>query len=507
MHRGALALVAVVLLAGCAGLAPGEASFDTAAPGADDGVAHEERQPPDEDVLGFHDGYWHDDPVTVNATGGLNETEREAVTARSIARVEYIRGLEFDEDVNVTVINRTQFTGQQQNWTAANDQEAFEDAKFAALFIVGTGESATSSQQETTNNIVRGFYSPTTKDIVIISDSETPRVDTSILIHELTHAAQDQRFDLEATTAQHPHDLHQARLGLIEGDANLVQQQYESRCGAEWSCVEYAGGGESDSQPSEPHWGLYFTSFFPYSDGPAFTDSLRDGDDWSAVNDAYEKPPNSTVEIMDPDRYGQFEPDAVALSDTGEWDRVRRDGAPDYDVLGPSALAASFAYTLYDDSNTDALVAPNDFLNFDGGEVNKTNPLNYDLAQTRGWQGDRLHVYERNGEVAYVWRLAWESPDAADRFTSDYHDLLGYWGGQRVDGNVWKVDDESPFTGAYRVVTTDDTVTITYAPSRAELDAVRASTDRPTTVTAAEGRVPSGNATAGSTERMVSAGG
>lgn len=473
MYRGVLALVAVVVFAGCIGLAPADVS-------APDGPDNEERPAPDEDELGYHDGYWYDDPIAVNTTNGLNESERDVLAARSIARVEHLRGLEFDKDVNITVINRTQFSGEARNWTVADDQQTFEDAKFAALFMVGTGESASESQQENTGNVVSGFYSPSTEAIVIVSDRERPRVDTTVLIHELTHAAQDQHFDLNATTARYPHDRNQARLGLIEGDANLVQQEYEARCGTEWSCVQYGDGDGGDSQPPEPHWGLYFTSFFPYSDGPTFTQTLRDGDDWSGVNDAFGQPPNSTVEIMNPELYGEFEPEPVTISDAGEWNRVRRDGAPDYDELGPSALAASFAYTLYDDSNPDALITPNDFLNLNDGEVNETDPLNYELAQTQGWRGDRLHVYEQDGEMAYVWRLNWESSAAADRFTEDYHELLGYWGGQRVEGDIWEIGDNSPFTGAYRVTTVDETVTITYAPSQPELTEVRdPAADRP----------------------------
>jgi hypothetical protein len=142
-------------------------------------------------------------------------------------------------------------------------------------------------------------------------------------------------------------------------------------------------------------------------------------------------------------------------------------------VLGQSALTAMFAYTLYDEYNESAVVDSRAFLNVDGVGVNRTDPFEYGLGPTRGWEGDRMHVYERDGEAASVWRLVWASPADAGQFADRYRDLLAHWGGDRVAGGVWVLPEGSPFAGAVSVGVDGDTVTLVRAPERGALGDVR----------------------------------
>jgi len=64
---------------------------------------------------------------------------------------------------------------------------------------------------------VLGYYSPSRGEIVVVSESETPRLDgEGTLAHELVHALQDQHFDLAADPVR-TRDAHQGRNGLVEG--------------------------------------------------------------------------------------------------------------------------------------------------------------------------------------------------------------------------------------------------------------------------------------------------
>jgi hypothetical protein len=146
-----------------------------------------------------------------------------------------------------------------------------------------------------------------------------------------------------------------------------------------------------------------------------------------------------------------------------------------------------FAYTLYDDYNRSRVIEPQEFLNVDeDGEINETDPLNYDIAYASGWDGDRLHIYDTPGEdneTAYVWRLVWDSPAEAEEFAEGYRRLLAHWGGERVDGsaNHWVVPEssESPFADAFYLEVEGDTVTIVNAPTEGELSAVYADYEPP----------------------------
>lgn len=491
MRRAVLLVALCLLLAGCAALAPGDPgaetsttetigepadsaneSVDTDTTQYTDGLSlPEDRTNPTNATIGWYNGYWYDDPVTVNTTGGLNGTERDAVAARSKARVEVIRGLPFEEHVSIDVISREEFRDRQPD---SGETTTLDEIRYEAMFIIGGERSVAEQRERTHGQTVGGFYSVGRGSIVLVSETDTPRVDVETLAHELTHALQDQHFDLSGTMAAETHDQSQARLGLIEGDANAVMYAYGDRCGAFWSCIEYPDEDDAGGNQPDIHMGLYLDSFFPYSSGPSFVETLRDGSDWTAVNRAYDAPPNASREIITPGEYGTFAPADVTIEDrdTGEWVRVRQPGRPDHEVVGRAGMSVMFAYTVYHDENPTMLVAPMDLLNMADDDIDRTNPLNYDLEMTQGWAGDRLQAYERGDETAYVWHIAWDSTDDADRFVDAYTELLEYWGGQQTADGSWAFDDGSEFTGNLQVTTDGNTVTIVNAPTHDSLSAV-----------------------------------
>jgi hypothetical protein len=488
MRLAVLAVAVCVVLSGCATPFATPGGGDTGGTDVDDGtgsdgaqseesrstvVVHEERADPGTDRLGWENGYWHDDPVAVNATDGLNESEREAVIARAMARVEIVRNLEFEQSVNVTVESRSNFSERFGGGETNETLRQFDNAKFEALFLIGNDENSIDTQSANRNQTVAGFYSPGREAIVIVSDSRSPQLDGErTLAHELVHALQDQQFNLSLSETPRTRDAYNARNGLVEGDARAVEREYFDRCGEDWSCLPSASGGDGGDggQPSI-HLGVYVLSFFPYSDGPGLVAHLRDGDDWSAVNDAFGNPPTSSAEVTFPAKYGSFERTDVELRDRASdgWERVRPPDRPDYGVLGPSALTAMFGYTLYDEYNRSSAVEPGEFLNTDAGSVNTSDPFNYGLAPLQGWQGDRLHVYERGAETGYVWRLVWASPEEARLFADRYRAVLAHWGGDEVRDGVWVIEGDSPFAGAVAVEVEGGTVTVVGAPDREAL--------------------------------------
>jgi hypothetical protein len=126
-------------------------------------------------------------------------------------------------------------------------------------------------------------------------------------------------------------------------------------------------------------------------------------------------------------------------------------------------------YTVYDDYNDSAVVSPQALLNLGPTGVDREDPINYDIDATRGWTGDRLHVYHRDDETAYRWRLTWNSTGAADRFAATYRSLLGHWGGTATGGDRWRLPGDSPFSGSHLVEVDGDTVTVAAADSAESL--------------------------------------
>ena len=477
--RLAVVLALLVVLAGCSagyagdpGAAPTTGTPDTAA----NGPPASDPPDPTTDTLAWENGYWANETLTLDRSDGLNGTERDAVVSRAMARVERTRGLEFEQDVPVELVSREEFQqgGSRDYGTAFR---RFDNAKFEALFLVGEGTDSLATQSANRGSSVAGFYAPGQGRIVVIYGGETPDLPgEGTLAHELVHALQDQHFGLGSITAS-TREGSNANKGLVEGDANLVQDRYMANCGAAWRCLPAPEGSSGGGSDGDFHVGVYVLNFFPYSDGPGFVDYYRQRGGWARGNELYAEPPASTEQVIHPRKYA-VEPDPptdVRLGDTARngWTRVRPDGRDDAAVLGQSAIVSMFAYTLYDDYDESAVVAPDAFLNRKDGKLDRSDPFDYAIDYADGWDGDRLHVYTRDGETAYVWKTTWDSPAEAREFADGYRELLRHWGGERVRDGVYRIDD-GPFADSFRLVVDGDTVTVVNAPSTPALGDVYA---------------------------------
>ncbi|WP_269449507.1 Hvo_1808 family surface protein [Halobacterium sp. CBA1126] len=237
----AVAFVALVVLAGCQ--SPGATGGNDPVEGPAAGEF--DYADPAGDALGWEGGYWHNESIPVTVEDGLNESERRMVVDRSMARVEHLRGIEFDERVPVDVISRTTYREEYTGGGNASDAMAtFDNVKFEALFLVGERNDSLAVQDDNRGSNVLGFYSPREDRIVVISESETPTIDENTLGHELMHALQFRNF--EANFSSPTRDKANAHNGLIEGEASFLDGRYGEHCGDEWECAtpEAAGGGD-----------------------------------------------------------------------------------------------------------------------------------------------------------------------------------------------------------------------------------------------------------------------
>ena len=450
-----LALLALVLLAGCA--AP-TGSVD-APPDDSSNLSDGQR-----DVQGWENGHWYNDSLSVDPDDGPNESELDAVVARSMARVERVRGVEFENDVNVTVVTRSEYERNAPGSAPSGGDRAFQNVKHRALFLIGNGADATDLSRQNTESAVLGYYDTREDRVVLVSDSETPRVDEITLSQELYHAYQfrygndvEIRALLPATD-----DNIAAVLSLVEGDANLVDDRYERRCEAEWDCLRPRAGGADaaagNASRENIHMGLYLLEYFPYAEGQSYVESVRGRDGWDGVTAEYADPPVSTEQVIHGNGVGGPVPLDLPDRSTADWERIRRSEGGGSTTVGERGLATMFAYTLYDDRN-ETLVDPASFVRRSEGNVS----LDYDLQYSNGWGNDLLYAYENDGDTGYVWRVRWDERADARTFTEGYERLLRYHGATRAGGH-WVVDG-GPFAGAYYVERRGDTVTLVNAPS------------------------------------------
>ena len=436
----------------------------------------------DTTVIGCWDGVSHDETFTFNQSDGLTPNQLEALTHRSMARVEYVRERPFRTDVPVETVTREEFrangTGGTSN-ESAEDGRAFDrwnDQVWEALFVVGANESSAEAIDTVFGGSVSGFYSPADDRIVlVIPAGSAVQIEESTLVHELTHGMQDQYHDL--TRSQYVGTTQDADLavdGLIEGEAVYIEERYTERCGDQWQCLPAPESDGSGGGLGSINVGILQTILQPYVDGPFYVERLVETGGWEAVDAAMADPPSSTAAVIH--REPAYETRDITFEDTarGDWttypDQVM-DGA---ETAGEASMFVMFWYQSYAEPPRTPVLDPADdargniqlHLRPDGTLQTRT-AYNYDHPVTAGWAGDELYPYrndagdtERDG---YVWVTAWQTPGDAAEFEAAYHRLLDAHGATPAS-NGTQVVSTGGFQGSYGVERDGTRVTIVHGP-------------------------------------------
>ena len=173
---------------------------------------------------------------------------------------------------------------------------------------------------------VAGYYDPKTKTVYLL-DWVAPEAQRPVLAHELTHALQDQNFDLDKWLKVHddqhdnPDNLdtgddeeQSARQAVSEGQGMAVMMDYVLEPTGH-SLADTPGAAEIFKQNTMDHVGdspifanapMYLREMviFPYTYGLSFhEDLLTRGGAEMAFAGAFKNPPRDTREIMQPDSY------------------------------------------------------------------------------------------------------------------------------------------------------------------------------------------------------------
>jgi hypothetical protein len=312
-----------------------------------------------------------------------------------------LRGLPFKNPVKYKIIDRSELRRVlvdkvKEQYT---EQEMRDYSRaLAAVGLVPEGTDLLNVLISLYNEQVAAFYVPderslyTFKDLVFSSN-----LDKMLLSHELTHALQDQNFDLMTfpLKVKTNDDLAMATSALIEGDATVLMTRWYVENVDPSKMLGDLGAMFSQNtvklREAPPY--LREMLMFPYQEGQQFAMALFSSGGTAAIDAAFRNPPTTTKDILHPDKF-------LHQRATPEHLDLPKLEAADWRMIGSNTL----------------------------GEFGTRFILGQDMgvydAQVlaEGWNGDRYQVYEQstNGPTALVWMTAWETAPQATEFAGAY---------------------------------------------------------------------------------------
>lgn len=268
------------------------------------------------------------------------------------------------------------------------------------------------------------------KDIAASYDDETKSISLlntipfeeqqAVLAHELTHALQDQNYDLRnwMKPTENSGDMSAARRAVVEGQATIVYMDYflarvgrtvEDTPGVvyrmEDPSVKYAV--DSELMHAAPII-LRESGAFPYRDGLFFeAELLQAGGKKLAFPGVFAHPPRTTHEVMQPHAY---------------LDREKISPVP----MPNAQLVLGNAYELYDSGSIGELDVKALIWQL------ATRSLAEDLSKS--WRGGTYAAFRKKSDgtsastadVKLLYVSRWESEEAAHRFAKFYEAAVGH---------------------------------------------------------------------------------
>ncbi len=241
----------------------------------------------------------------------------QALVARVTPRVEQIRGLKFRRPVAVAFADAARVRAHFEKRLASSAGEAqlrAQDVAFVQLGLLPPGGTLAGGLVSTLEEQARGYYDPGTDTFYLVDGAPELGLE-AIVAHELTHALDDQHFDIDALQARaRDDDAVMALSSLLEGSGTLVMALYLAQeIGAGRLPDDVRERIQEREAPAAARL-LATPPFFqrsltaPYLLGLAFLlrgdpSRLHAGLDQRDLERAFTHPPVSTEQILHPAKY------------------------------------------------------------------------------------------------------------------------------------------------------------------------------------------------------------
>ena len=349
-------------------------------------------------------------PDTHAQSPGSIQNRAESIKNEIMPRVSELRGLEFTGDVKIKVVSHREvraYAGKAYDEEVTPDEALAAERILTYMGLLAPGTDLRETLLAAHEQQVSGFYDPKEKTLYLVVDSQTPReVEPMTIAHELTHALQDQHYDLDRLIkcAKGNDDLGLAIMSVAEGDAVDVMMRYAAKFQPRGQgppmdfapFIAFSTGSESlASLPMCVAQNLTF----PYTCGSRFVAEVIKTGGVKAVDAAFVTPPLSTEQVMNFRKFaGKDEPYIVDLPDLSPelgkgWRQL------DQMPLGQFNLGLYLANSI-GSWGIDEVIEP--------------------------WKGDSVAGYSGPApdDFVFVYCSTWDSESAAAKFAGMYRRLI-----------------------------------------------------------------------------------
>ncbi len=321
-------------------------------------------------------------------------------------QIQQLRHLSFTHRVPVDAATHAELVkGLSESFDASYPAKQYgrRSVAWQTIGVIPHGTSLRASVEKFAGSQVIGYYDPVSGQLVFIGAENPSPVEKVTLAHELTHALDDQHFDLNRLNTLQSgcrDENFQAALGAVEGDATYFMVLYAERYLTLDEQIQL-GQQSSGSTAGIPPFVVQYETW-PYTTGLAFIEAMDRRGGISAVNHAMQDLPVSTEQVIHPERYPNDVPTPVNIADLGP-------------KLGPGF------------TDLDVMPVGESFLSIMLGLRLSTDAAGTDAA---GWDGGIYRAWSDGSHVAVVLSTVWDRPQDSAEFASGMKEWLGSRDGQ-----------------------------------------------------------------------------
>lgn len=220
--------------------------------------------------------------------------------------VEDHRGLKFESPPKITFLTDSQFQAEVIGPPPDSSEQSYYRRSgnvLRALGLIDPGVDLLKEETSLGRTSIIGLYDPDSKQLYVRGVQFGPEVQ-HVLVHELTHALQDQHFSISLHPTNATNDeATLAFRGLLEGDAVRIEDEYIATLTDEQRTEIQQAESQLGAAPAVIPRNLVEILDFPYVAGPDFIKAITDAKGQAGLDTAFVDRPTATAQLIHPDRY------------------------------------------------------------------------------------------------------------------------------------------------------------------------------------------------------------